>query len=272
MRLIALPLLGTSSRYVVSLRPGPQGNEMSNTKNKQNRDFGRTGFRGPSSEGCATAQGWRALGRVLISGYVDSYTLMHFRVYASFMSGNTTSSGFNVGQGKLAAAGHSMLPIPFFLLGIFVGTLLVEAYQRSELRRLSALVAAMLAFGVAAAYFAWPGCLSIMILSTAMGIMNTSITQVGGQSVSLGFVTGDLNNLARHLAMGVTQAPVAQTRGSSDTHWRRAALLASLWATFFLGGVFGAALASRFKVWTLLLPALMLFVFALLERPTMSDS
>jgi uncharacterized membrane protein YoaK (UPF0700 family) len=241
---------------------------MSDTNNQQNRDFGRIGFRGPSSQGSARVQGWGALGRALISGYVDSYTLLHFGVYASFMSGNTTSAGFHAGQAKLAAAAHSMLPIPFFVLGIFVGTLLVEAYQHNELPRLSALVAAMLAVGVAAAYFAWPGWLSIVILSTAMGIMNTSITRVGGQPVSLGFVTGDLNNLAQHLAMGVTRAPVAQTQGSWDTHWRRAALLAGVWATFFLGAVLGAGLASRFEVWTLLLPAILLLVFALLERVT----
>jgi len=149
---------------------------------------------------------------------------------------------------------------------------LVEAYHHDELPRLSALVAAMLAVGVAAAYLAWPGWLSIMILSAAMGIMNTSITRVGGQPVSLGFLTGDLNNLARHLAMGVTRGPVTQAQGSWDTHWRRAALLAGVWATFFVGAVLGAALASRFEVWTLLLPALMLFVFALLDRATVSDA
>ena len=82
-------------------------------------------------------QGARALARVLISGYVDSYALLNFGVYASFMTGNTTSGGLHAGQGNLAAAGYSLLPIPFFLLGIFVGTLLVHIDTLRALRRIS---------------------------------------------------------------------------------------------------------------------------------------
>jgi uncharacterized membrane protein YoaK (UPF0700 family) len=182
------------------------------------------------------------------------------------MSGNTTSAGLHAGHAKLAAAAHSLLPIPFFVLGIFMGTLLVRANPHHELPRHSLLVAALLTVGIAATYFAWPGWLSIMILSTAMGIMNTSITHVGGQTVNLGFVTGDLNSLAQRLAMGIKHAPVSQTQGAWDNHWWRAALLAGIWIAFFMGAVLGAALASRLAVWALLLPALMLVVFGLLER------
>ncbi len=120
----------------------------------------------------------------------------------------------------------------------------------------------------ARAYFAWPAWLGIVILSSAMGILNTSISRVGGQAVSLGFMTGDLNNLAQHLAMGILRVPVDQAQSPRDTHWRRAALLSGLWTSFLLGTVLGAALASRVGVWTLLLPALMLLVLALAEPAT----
>ncbi len=239
---------------------------MSATENQQIRDVSRFGIRVSSLQESARVQAWRAAGRALISGYVDSYTLLNFGVYASFMSGNTTSAGLHAGHAKLAAAAHSLLPIPFFVLGIFMGTLLVRANPHHELPRHSLLVAALLTVGIAATYFAWPGWLSIMILSTAMGIMNTSITHVGGQAVNLGFVTGDLNSLAQRLAMGIKRAPVSQTQGAWDNHWWRAALLAGIWIAFFMGAVLGAALASRLAVWALLLPALMLVVFGLLER------
>jgi uncharacterized membrane protein YoaK (UPF0700 family) len=98
-----------------------------------------------------------------------------------------------------------------------------------------------------------------------MGIMNTSITHVGGQAVNLGFVTGDLNNFAQRLAMGIRRDPVPQMQGSWDNHWWRATLLAGIWTAFLIGAVLGAALASRFATWALLLPALMLLVFGLLE-------
>jgi uncharacterized membrane protein YoaK (UPF0700 family) len=197
---------------------------------------------------------------------VDSYALVKFGVYASFMTGNTTSGGVHAGEFNWAAARHSLLPIPMFLLGILAGTLLTQGDRRHALPRLSVLVAGMLAVGVAAAYFAWPGWLSIVILSFAMGVMNTSILQVGGQTVGVGYMTGDLNNLAQHIAMGIKSAPVAQAQGSWDTHWRRASLLAGLWIAFLSGAALGAALGSRLAVWTLLLPALTLLVLALTER------
>jgi uncharacterized membrane protein YoaK (UPF0700 family) len=214
----------------------------------------------------ASQQGWRAGGLALISGYVDSYALVKFGVYASFMTGNTTSAGMHAGQYNLAAAGHSLLPIPMFLLGVLAGTFLLQVDRRRALPQLSVLVAAMLAVGVAGAYFAWPGWLSIVILSFAMGLMNTSVLQVGGQTVGVGYMTGDLNNLAQHIAMGIKSAPVAQAQGSWDTHWRRASLLAGLWIAFLSGAVLGAALGSRLAVWTLLLPALLLLALALAER------
>jgi uncharacterized membrane protein YoaK (UPF0700 family) len=105
-----------------------------------------------------------------------------------------------------------------------------------------------------------------MLLSTAMGILNTSVTHVGGQPVSLGFMTGDLNNLARHVAHGILRAPVPQAQSANDTHWRRAALLGSLWTFFLAGAVLGGALASRLAVWTLLLPAALLLLLARLTR------
>ena len=73
-----------------------------------------------------------------------------------------------------------------------------------------------------------PGWFGIMILSLAMGIMNTTVNRVGEQSVSLGYVTGSLNNLAQHLALAVKRVPVTHAQGSWDTHGWRAALLAGV--------------------------------------------
>lgn len=217
-----------------------------------------------SSQQFAKRQGWKAAGRAMISGYVDSFTLLNFGVYASFMSGNTTSAGLHFGQANLVAASHGLLPIPFFILGVLVGTLLIETEPQFSSTGLSLLVAAMLTVDVAASNFA--GWVSILVLSTAMGIINTSITHVGGQSVGLGFVTGNLNNLGRHLAMGIMRAPLQNAKGSWDTHWLRAGVLAGIWSAFFLGAALGAAFGARLANWTLLLPALVLVIFALLDR------
>ena len=241
---------------------------VSDSDDQNFQGFGRIGISVWSLPKSASAQWQRAAGLALISGYVDSYTLLKFGVFASFMSGNTTVGGSQAGQAKLVAAGHSFLPIPFFLLGIFVGTLVVQAGQRNQLHRLFASVAAMLVIGIAAAYWTWPGWLSIMILSAAMGMLNTSINHVAGQTVSLGFVTGDLNSLAQHVALGIKSAPLPQAQGSWDTRWARAALLASIWTAFLGGAILGSALASRLAAWTLLVPIVMLLAFTLLDRVT----
>jgi uncharacterized membrane protein YoaK (UPF0700 family) len=219
-----------------------------------------------SPQNTARVQWWGAAGRALVSGYVDSYTLLNFGVYASFMSGNTTTAGLQAGLAKPGLAGHNLLPIPFFVLGIFIGVLLVLANPNKGFPRHSFLVAAVLTVCIAAIYFGWPRWLSIMMLSTAMGIMNTSITHVGGQAVNLGFVTGDLSNVAQRLAMGIRRDPVPQMQGDWDNHWWRAALLAGIWVAFLFGAVLGAALASRFTTSALLVPVLMLLIFGLLER------
>jgi uncharacterized membrane protein YoaK (UPF0700 family) len=220
---------------------------------------------GATQQSLPPSQVSRALARVLISGYVDAYALLTFGVYASFMTGNTTSGGAHAGQGNLGAAGHSLLPIPFFMVGIVGGTLMVHADRQRALRRISELVAVVLALGVTGVYLAWPAWLGIVFLSSAMGLLNTSVTQVGGQPVSLGFMTGDLNNLAQHISRAILRAPVSQAQGPSDTHWRRAALLASLWVFFLAGAILGAALSSRLALWTLLLPAGLLVLLAVIE-------
>ena len=205
----------------------------------------------------------------MIAGYIDSYSLLNYKVYASFMSGNTTQTGLHAGRGELLEAGHNLLPIPLFVIGIFIGTYLYHSGLRHAFRWLCAMVILLLAAGLAA------GCLdplagwfSIVALSLAMGLMNTTLTRVGGQSVSLGYVTGDLNHLAGHLALAVQGVPVPQARGPWDTHGRRAALLGGIWASFLMGAALAGAATSHFAAWTLLPPILILLVLISLERAT----
>jgi len=142
----------------------------------------------------------------------------------------------------------------------------VQADQARALRRLSILVAAMLVLAAAVVYRAWPEWLSIMTLSCAMGFLNTSITSVGRQAVSLGFMTGDLNSLARQIAMEIKDERGALQQDVLDNHWRRTGVLASLWITFFTGAVLGTVIASHIGAWTLLLPAFALLVLTVTER------
>ncbi len=57
------------------------------------------------------------------------------------MSGNTTQTGLQAGDGKFAEAGHNLLPIPLFVIGIFLGTLLAPQRAPYALGRANEAVA-----------------------------------------------------------------------------------------------------------------------------------
>jgi uncharacterized membrane protein YoaK (UPF0700 family) len=205
----------------------------------------------------------------LIAGYVDAFALLNFDVYASFMSGNTTQSGLRAGQGHLLDAARHLLPIPLFVVGVFVGTFL-QGDSRRSVRRHCFLVAACLAISIVMGYCGpisvW---CNIILLSLGMGVLNTMITHVGKQPVSLGFVSGDLNNIGRHLALAARGAALPDSETPSDTHARRAAVLAGVWASFLSGAVLsgGIMLFISKWIWILLPPIVALLLLGLCQAP-----
>jgi uncharacterized membrane protein YoaK (UPF0700 family) len=132
----------------------------------------------------------------LIAGYVDAYGLRAFSTYVSFMSGNTTQTGIMIGHGHLVAA----LPSRSRSCSSWQGPRLGPGSPNSGLRQSRRLL-----FGVVAALLAatlgvmQPGLLDakvcIVMLSLAMGMMNTALSRVGSEAVSLTFVTGSLNRM-----------------------------------------------------------------------------
>ncbi len=209
------------------------------------------------------APAWYAFALALIAGYVDGYALVEYDVFASFMSGNTTTGGMQVGMARLAEAAHDLLPIPLFVAGVVAGTSLMCSRLRRPATPLLALVAALLATAMSGPGFwgalEWPG---VAILSLAMGILSAAIGRIGAQPVALGYVTGDLGSLGRHLALAARRVPLADARDPADTHARRATLLATIWATFLLGALLAGAVAPRFATWSLAPPIVVLLALA----------
>src|ERR1700729_2428333 len=81
----------------------------------------------------------------MIAGFVDAYGMITYGVYVSFMSGNTTQTGYQAAEGAFGPASLSALAILFFVVGSFAGTLLVEFAGRYARRVLYCAVAAALA-------------------------------------------------------------------------------------------------------------------------------
>jgi uncharacterized membrane protein YoaK (UPF0700 family) len=212
------------------------------------------------------AQEKAAVGLAMVAGYVDAYSFLTYRIYVSFLSGNTTQTGSLIGQGNAAGAAPAVLAIVFFLIGVFAGAFLARSDAR-QLRRPLGFVAALLAvsIGVSRSGFLGGGAV-IATLGLAMGFMNTALSRVGGQPVNLVFVTGTLSAMAQHLALAVKRAPVSEAQGTWDTHKRRAFLLMGVWIAFMSGAVLAGIGTSRFGVSVLLLPILLLLWLAALDR------
>jgi uncharacterized membrane protein YoaK (UPF0700 family) len=209
-----------------------------------------------------------ATGLAMVAGFVDAYGIITYGVYVSFMSGNTTQTGYQTAEGAFGPAALSALAILFFVGGSFAGTLLVQFAGRRARRAVFGVVAAGLAAVVA---FTQLGPLSagvlIAMVSFAMGVMNTALSRVGAQSVSLTFVTGTLSRVGANLALALRRAPLPDAQGPWDTHLRRAMLLARVWAGFLAGALLSGAATPRFGAWVLLAPALILVALAAFDRP-----
>jgi len=208
-----------------------------------------------------------AAGLAMIAGFVDAYGIITYGTYLSFMSGNTTQTGYQIGQGNFAAALPSALAIVFFVGGSFAGAWLAESASGRVRRLIFAVVAASLALIIALTLLGLSyGGAHIATVSFAMGLMNTTLSRVGAQSVSLTFVTGTLSRLGVHLALAIRRAPLADSAGPWDTHLHRALLLTGVWGAFLAGGVLSGAATPRFGAWVLLFPTLVLCALAAFDR------
>jgi uncharacterized membrane protein YoaK (UPF0700 family) len=209
-----------------------------------------------------------AAGLAMVAGFVDAYGIITYGVYVSFMSGNTTQTGYQTAEGAFGSAALSALAILFFVGGSFAGALLVHFAGRRARRAVFGVVAAGLA---AVIVFTQLGPLSagvlVAMVSFAMGVMNTSLSRVGAQSVSLTFVTGTLSRVGANLALALRRAPLPDAQGPWDTHLRRAMLLARIWAGFLAGALLSGAATPRFGAWVLLAPVLILAALAAFDRP-----
>lgn len=207
----------------------------------------------------------------LVAGYSDAYLFINYNLYASFMSGNTTQTGLRGGQTNFGEAIYSFLPIPCFFAGIFVGTLIENTNKSAAPRTLLATVAALSAIVIGVEYLMLSHYLTVIVLSAAMGILNTIVTKVGAQAVSLGYVTGVLDKAAKHLAQGIKGEPVEQAQGAWDTHWSRVRVLLAVWTAFLAGAFVAGIIAARLTFAALLPPVLLLLLLTAFAGKRQTD-
>ncbi len=216
------------------------------------------------------AQTGLASALAMIAGCVDAYAFIRYQTYVSFMSGNTTQSGSALGQANWSLAAPALIAIASFILGIFAGSLWSTSSAWRARRVRFIVVALLLAAILGLTHFAvLGGGTYIAALGFAMGVMNTSLSQIGNEAVGLTFVTGALNRIGTHAALAVRRTPLASPEYPGDSHARRAGRLGGLWLGFLLGAIAAGAATPRFGEWVLLPPLAVLAMLAAGAREQM---
>lgn len=171
-----------------------------------------------------------------IAGWIDAVGFLHFGgLFVSFMSGNTTRLGVDIGHADPLLMLLPAVVIACFVLGAFAGTLIYRGARGYG----GALVLAVVALTLCAALVLHGrhGIEAVFagLLAAAMGMQNTAMQGVAGHAVGLTYLTGNLTKLGQNLALMIL---------GEDTG-RKCLLFAGIWAAMFSGAIGGALAHTR---------------------------
>jgi len=177
-----------------------------------------------------------AAGCVDVLGY-----LLLFHLFAAHMTGNTVKVSASFSQGDWRGAWHSLLPVPLFILGAMLGSLVRDGAKR---RRLPPRAVVLMVEVVLLAIFlavGYPRIATVTLrqgdalyyvlaaLATlAMGMQNAVPTHYQNRSLGLTYVTGTLAHLGDGLA-GWWGSPPGERR---DRARRRASVCGAVWLAY----------------------------------------
>jgi len=229
------------------------------------------------------------------AGFVDAVGFLAlFHMFTAHMSGNSVWLGAAFGLGDWRLALHHLFPVPLFVVGVALGTTMVELARRWRVRAPFALPllleAALLAafMSVGAQYVVdgavqtravWTFYLLAALPALAMGLQNATLRRVAGQILHTTYVTGVLQSLADGAVHYVfwlhEQRRAAGWRHAlraSAAHpaLRTAVAAAVLWLAYVAGAISGGFTKSQWELYALALPlaVLAIVIGAELARPS----
>ena len=242
-------------------------------------------------------QGWPAFLLSAVGGSVDAVGfLVLFHLFVAHMSGNSAALGAYFGQGQWQMGFRHLFPIPLFLFGIALGTILSETTTRWQLRSTFSVVLGLEAtllllfmlFGIRMTHegtIQAASALDFYLLAAlpvlAMGLQNATLRRVGGFTLHTTYVTGILDGLAEE---GVKYLYWVRDRTRGHTvrrfrnilrlsprqaSFRRTLLCGGVWGSYIIGAVLGSVATHWWNLGSLALPlgALALMITVDLIRP-----
>lgn len=170
-----------------------------------------------------------------VAGFLDAIGVTYLSgIFVSFMSGNSIGLGIAVAHGRAAVAIPIASAIASFVVGAFMGSLIVQrkAYATMIVLMLE-VVFIMLAILLVEEV---GGFIALLPVCIAMGMQNAIPQSVAGVAIGRSFVTGELFGIGEALARAL----------KDRSELRQAALHAVSWITIVLGAISGAASLTQF--------------------------
>lgn len=187
------------------------------------------------------------------AGYVDAVTyLSSGQFFASFMSGNSTRLGIELGQGKFGAALTFLGVVALFVTGVVLGALVAG---KARARRKSAVLCLAAGILVLAALASGRGDAQLSSLAAvlALGVENATFQRKGDVSIGLTYVTGTLVRCGHRIALAL--------RGGPRWTWVPYGLL---WMSLILGAALGSVMHQGYAGLSLWLSAGVTFLLGIL--------
>ncbi|RYG37252.1 DUF1275 domain-containing protein [bacterium] len=199
-----------------------------------------------------------AIGLSTLAGYVDAIGfLLSGRFFVSFMSGNSTRLGVDLGSGALTSAVVLTCVVLLFITGVVVGNLVQHQSEASRRTAVLILVAGLLA--LSAAFFESDrSSVGTALLLLGMGAENAVFRRDGEVSIGLTYITGALVKMGQRLAAAI--------RGGSRWEWVPYSLL---WVGLVGGAALGTFVQTRLVangLWGAVVLALSLSAFSARTR------
>jgi uncharacterized membrane protein YoaK (UPF0700 family) len=243
-----------------------------------------------STTAVARKQIWAALLLAWVAAFSDAIGFLVLQqLGASFMSGNSMSTGVALGRLDWASVLQRGLPILVFLLGDMLGLLVLALVRRWGIRSPFAVIFSLealclLAFLLLGTHALQGGVIRpfpsgifygcVVLLTLAMGLQTSTIRRVAGQGMRTTFVTGVLSDwaqlLTQYLSWVRQQSKERQMReivraSMQQASFRHLLLLGGIWGCYVVGAICGSALELYMALTALVFPLCVLAVLIVID-------
>ena len=209
-----------------------------------------------------------SLGLAFVGGYGDAASFILAKTFTGHVTGNLVLAAVAVAAHEWRPALGHLSAIVTFLIGIFVGVLIVRPLTAWSSWPLLPTIMGMEVILIVLASLALASAMAhgikifVIFVSLALGLQNGAFRRAGGISVHTTYLTGMITSLisaqGEKYASGVL--PV-----SSRAPDPKIELLCGIWIAFVVGAGAGAALVLHFGAVGMLGAALLLIPLALRE-------